>query len=75
MNDTHEELRNLITRVVTGDGQQQENLSMRDEDWKREAEDQTGDEGMINISLLIEQWIEMLDVARNHTDTHPNEEG
>lgn len=72
MNDTHEELRELITRVVTGDGAQLENLSMHDAEWEVIAQD----EGNIMITVPVEEWLEMLEVARNHTGTYPEgEEG
>lgn len=73
MNDTHEELRQLITDVVTGDGAQLENLTMTDDEWRKTAREQTGDDMLIVINLPVEQWIELLDVARNHTDTYPEE--
>lgn len=66
MNDTREELRQLITDVVTGDYNQLENLDFDEEYWRNMAKEQS-DGDAINISVTVDQWLYMLDVARNHT--------
>lgn len=68
MNDTHQQLRDLITRIVTGDGQQRENLELTDEEHR--AELSPGGE-MVDITIDTEDWLEMVEVARNNTDTYP----
>lgn len=51
-------LRDLIWRVVTGDGAQLENLSMTDEDWQQEA----GED--VDITIPIVDWLALVRVAR-----------
>lgn len=73
MNDSHQQLRDLITRIVTGDGQQQENLTMTDDQHRAELGNADG-VGDVDITIDIEDWIEMVDIARNNTDTYPDGE-
>lgn len=63
MNDTHQELRDLITRVVTGDGAQLENLDMEDEELTETAED-----GEMTITVTVENWLAMVEIARNNSE-------
>lgn len=72
MNDTHEELRQLITDFVTGDGEQSENLSIPDAEWEMMARTPPqGEDGNLFVTVSIETWKAMLDVARNHCDEWP----
>lgn len=61
MNDTHQELRDLITRVVTGDGAQLENLDMEDEELTETAED-----GELTVTITVENWLALVEIARNN---------
>lgn len=75
MNDTHDECRQLITDLVTGDGAQLENLSMDNAYWREMASTPPqGEDGNLHITVSIETWLAMLDVARNHTETYPEED-
>lgn len=49
----------LITRVVTGDGQQLSNLDMTIEEWETEC----GNED-VDVTLDFLDWVEMVRVAR-----------
>lgn len=70
MNDAHQELRDLITRIVTGDGSQLENLSFSDADWKANA----GDRENFHITLRFDDWMEMVRVARNNAGIEPEDD-
>lgn len=78
MNDTHEELRELITELVTGSGEQMENLSMSDEEWEETlqkiTESKQGDVDNFPIALTFDLWMRLIEVARNHTGTYPEED-
>lgn len=73
MNDNLQQLRDLITRIVTGDGQQTENLTMTDDQHRGELGNADG-VGDVDITIDIEDWLEMVEVARNNTDTYPPDE-
>lgn len=78
MNDTHEELRELITELVTGGGEQMENLSMSDKEWEHTMADiiskEQGDVDNFPITLTFDLWMRLIEVARNHTGTYPEED-
>ncbi len=74
MNDTLQELRDLITRVVTGDGAQLENLSMTDAEWLIEARKMADDLDHFEITLKFSDWMAMIEVARNNMDIYPEED-
>lgn len=73
MNDTHQELRDLITAVVTGEGAQLENPGFTDNYYRKMAKEQSGGTDII-ISMDVELWIRLLDVARNNLDIQPEED-
>lgn len=75
MNDYHQDLRDLITRVVTGDGHQMENLYMSDTEWEAAAEERSPGEHCVTITIPVEDWLEMVHVSQNNTDTYPDSEG
>ena len=65
MNDTHQELRDLITDLVTGEGAQLENVDFDEAYWREMAEKQTGGED-IEITVSVELWMRMIGVAKNN---------
>ena len=50
----------LIQRVVTGDGQQLENLSMSDDEWQQAFEGQE----YVEITMRKEDWLALVRLAR-----------
>lgn len=68
MNDNLQQLRDLITRIVTGDGQQMENLTMSDEE--HQAELSPEGEEYIDVTIHIHDWLEMVRIARDSTGVH-----
>lgn len=57
-------LRELVWRVVTGDGAQLENLDLTDAEWESLCEDHGDDRENFTISLHLDDWLQMVRIAR-----------
>lgn len=58
--ESEREMVALITRIVTGDGQQRENLEMTNEEWEEEL----GNNGDVDITMDAQDWMAMVRVAK-----------
>ncbi len=62
-------LRELIWRVVTGDGAQLENLAMTDDEWEGSMADAFGmDNEHMEVTLSRQDWLDLVRAARASRD-------
>lgn len=62
------DVRELIYRVVTGDGAQLENLDMTEDEWREECQKLNMDPDHFEITMKLEDWLEMVRVARKYAE-------
>lgn len=55
-----QEIRTLITRIVTGDGEQAENIAMTEAEWAESI----GSDEQVSIEMHKDDWMALVRIAR-----------
>ena len=58
------QIRKLITRIVTGDGEQRENIEITDEEWKEHLDSTAHGQDQIEITMHRDDWMALIRIAR-----------